>query len=334
MNIVDQAILNALSINMGYHYGEKVIIIVQDWNPLFDKSLRKGFRRSSSLADRMLRVFQNEGISADLLSYTPTEARNGADAPKELLERSSHGEIFFLTTPFSLTHTHCRKSLSARGARVASMPGFTLELFEEDGPMNVDYREIKRITEETAERLHKAKFVKITAPGTEMVVEIDRENVHVSSGVLDTPGKWGNLPGAEAYAPPVHLGKSNGFFTVPAGWGGNAPLPYPLRFTVQGGRFVSVEGENPEAEKFAEEKVRPHLFGAPGYEVLAELGIGTNPNLTAEYIAKKGWSALTAEKIAGSAHFANGNSFSMGGKNDVPVHIDWVVPGVKLEFQS
>ena len=167
-----------------------------------------------------------------------------------------------------------------------------------------------------------------------MVVEIDRENVHVSSGVLDTPGKWGNLPGAEAYAPPVHLGKSNGFFTGPAGWGGNAPLPYPLRFTVQGGRFVSVEGENPEAEKFAEEKVRPHLFGAPGYEVLAELGIGTNPNLTAEYIAKKGWSALTAEKIAGSAHFANGNSFSMGGKNDVPVHIDWVVPGVKLEFQS
>jgi len=44
------------------------------------------------------------------------------------------------------------------------------------------------------------------------------------------------------------------------------------------------------------------------------------------------WSTLVAEKIGGSAHFANGNSLGMGGKNDVPIHIDWVVPGVELEF--
>ncbi|MGB4704322.1 MAG: hypothetical protein WBI18_04510 [Candidatus Saccharicenans sp.] len=41
-----------------------------------------------------------------------------------------------------------------------------------------------------------------------------------------------------------------------------------------------------------------------------------------------------AEKIFGSIHFANGNSKGMGGRNDVPVHIDWVVPNVRAEYYN
>jgi leucyl aminopeptidase (aminopeptidase T) len=78
--------------------------------------------------------------------------------------------------------------------------------------------------------------------------------------------------------------------------------------------------------------IKPILFSQPDFDVMAELGIGTNPNINADYIARKGWTILTAEKISGSAHFANGNSKAMGGKNDVPIHIDWVVPNVTIHY--
>ena len=71
---------------------------------------------------------------------------------------------------------------------------------------------------------------------------------------------------------------------------------------------------------------------ANDFDVLAELGIGTNPSLNRDYILRHGWSTLVAEKIGGSAHFANGNSKSMGGVNEVPVHIDWVVDQVEITY--
>ena len=48
-------------------------------------------------------------------------------------------------------------------------------------------------------------------------------------------------------------------------------------------------------------------------------GIGTNPFL------KISGNLLEDEKVKGTIHLAFGNSASMGGNNDVPVHIDGMV---------
>jgi len=58
MNKIDQAILNALMVNMGYKDGEKVAIVRQQWNPAFDERYRDKFLRSEELCRRMYEVFK------------------------------------------------------------------------------------------------------------------------------------------------------------------------------------------------------------------------------------------------------------------------------------
>lgn len=334
MNKIEQAILNSLKVNLGYKDGEKVAIVRQGWNPAFGEQYLKKFEMATALCQKMFEVFRQAGVEVELLSYVPPEARSGVDATPDLYEKIGYREIIFMPTVFSLTHTNFRKTQTEKGSRVASMPGFTLEMFEEGGPMDVDYNLLHQQTEARAEKLRQSRYVRVRAEDTDITVEIDPQLVHVSSGVLTAPGKFGNLPGAEAYVVPVHEGNSHGYFTVPAGWGGTGPLRYRAKFFVERGRFVEVKGDTPDAQEYIDREIKPLIFGGRDFNILAELGIGTNPNITGEYVQKKGWNTLVAEKIYGSIHFANGNSKGMGGQNDVPVHIDWVVPGVTAEFMS
>lgn len=334
MEKIEIAILNSLKINMGYKDGEKVAIIMQEWNPKFGKEMFQKFEKAKELCLKMFGTFKKNRVDAELISYMPEEARSGVDAPKEVYEKIGFKEIIFMPTVLSLTHTNFRRAQTEKGSRIASMPGFTLEMYEEGGPMDVDYNLLHRKTEEIAENLRESRFVRIVADDTDIKIEIEQELVHVSSGLLDKPGKYGNLPGAEAYVVPVHEGESFGYFTVPSGWGGPNPLKYKIKFFVERGRFVDARGEDKEANEYIEKEIRPLIFGGENFDVLAELGIGTNPNITKDYVRRKGWNTLVAEKIFGSAHFANGNSKGMGGKNDVPIHIDWVVPDVKIFFES
>jgi len=328
----DKAILNALNVNMGYKKKEKIGVVVQKWTKAMGKDRKASFEKSEMLCNELNNVFVKNNLPSRLIEYTPTEARNGADATQELYDKTTEVDVLFMPVVFSLTHTPYRKAQTAKGIRIASMPGFTIEMFDESGPMAVDYAEIHKTTTEIAKKLENSQFVKVEAAGTEMIIEVVPETAHVSSGMLDKPAAYGNLPGAEAYIVPTHCGNSNGYFTVPANWGGNRPIKFQAKFEVKQGKIVNITGETDEANKYIEEEVKPLVFGGENYNVLAELGIGTNTNITAEYIKNNGWSTLTAEKIHGSAHFANGNSFGMGGKNNVPVHIDWVVPDVLITY--
>ncbi|MCX7942896.1 MAG: hypothetical protein N2746_00070 [Deltaproteobacteria bacterium] len=330
---IRKSILNALKINLGYRDGEKVGIVYQEINDKFDEKTKEKMRLSMELSKTMFEIYKAEGIDVELLSYVPSEARNGVDATEDLYEKTGYKDILFLTTTFSLTHTKYRKTQTERGTRIASMPGFTLEMFDKDGPMDVDYNEIHNITCEIGEKLKNSRFVRVRAYGTDITVEIDPALVHISSGMLTSRGKFGNLPGAEAYVVPVHEGDSNGYITIPRGWGGSEPLPCDLLFEIRKGRFVKVVGGDEEwVDEYIKKNVYPLLFERENFNVLAELGVGTNKNITEKYIKEKGWSTLIAEKIWNTAHFANGNSRGMGGANDVPVHIDWVVPNVKIEY--
>jgi hypothetical protein len=191
MERINVAILNALKVNMGYKEGEKVAIIMQEWNPKFGEGILPKFEKAKELCFRMYEVFRENNVDVEIISYMPEEARSGVDATKDVYERIGFKEIIFMPTVFSLTHTNFRKAQTEKGSRIASMPGFILEMFEEGGPMDVDYNILHKNTEEIANKLRESRFVRIIADETDMKVEIDKELVHVSSGLLDKPGKYG-----------------------------------------------------------------------------------------------------------------------------------------------
>lgn len=328
---VDEAIMKALKVNMGQKDDEKILIVTQH-----DKGLGNEtdllLRDTQELANRMCSVFLDNDKQVDMIDYYLLEKGDGKDVTPEvydLVNACSTPDIAFFVTRYSLTHTYFRKHLTELGTRVASMPTFTQDMFEEGGPMSVDYDKIQKQADLIKLSLELNKYVVVRGPGTLIQIEVDTNLAHVSSGMLTKKGAYGNLPGIETYVVPVHGGDSFGHITIPKGWGGDRALKYPVKLEIEQGRFVDF---NCEDRPYFQEEFWDRLFLKQDCNILAELGIGFNPNINAEYIAKHGWSLLTAEKIAGSAHFANGNSYSMGGKNKVDVHTDWVVPDVTINF--
>lgn len=314
---------------MGYQDGETIGIIIQLAGEGMDA---KKFHDSIQVGRNMFDVYSEAGFDVHLHEYKVEVARNGVEPPLAFVDSFADYDIVFMTTAYSLSHTNFRKMITAGGARIASMPGFPMEFFADNGPMDADYGELTSKTQEAFDNLSNASYVHIIGKGTHMHVKIS-EIVHASDGIISGKKDWGNLPGAEAYCVPEHDGDSHGYFTVPAGWGGPFAMKYAVRFYVEAGRFVDIIGESEEAQAWIDENVKPLIFGSKDFDVLAELGIGTNPNVTTEFMSKIEWNTLLAEKIYGSAHFASGNSHGMGGKNNVPTHLDWVVPDVIIKYE-
>ncbi len=330
MNATDRNIWKTLKENLGYQSGETVAIIFQKWHPKLPKETKPYFKRSEKVCQRMFRVLKEKKAAVELLSYHPAKAGPGVDAPKELYERIGKKDIIFMPTAFSLTHTKFTNAQTAKGSRVASMPKFNLSFFEKEGPLDVDNNKLIKLTKQLISKLKVCKSVHLTAAGTDITVKPNKKIVHGSTGMI-TKGECGNLPGAEAYTCPL---QAQGYFTIPRSWGGLFPLKYSAKFIVKDCKVIDILGENLAAQKYIDKKVKPLIFGGKNFNVIAELGLGSNPKVTSKSIKKYGWSALLAEKTAGTAHLANGNSAAMGGKNDVPVHIDWVIPKVEIKFQN
>lgn len=316
-----KAVLEMMKSIFSHKVGETVGIIYQDFNPLFNAKLKNAFIESKITAKFFFDTLKKNGFEAELFSYIPSEARDGVDAPREFYKITK--DILIMPTVFSLTHTDFRKAMTSKGTRIASMPGFTERMME----TVTTPEETLKLTNEVYEKMKTASKIRITGNNTDIMIEIAK--VEPCPGMIDKKGVFDNLPGAEVTALPAN---ANGNFTIPKGFGGLFPLKYEATFYLRNGRFFDIKGETPKAQEYIDKEVKPLVFGKENFDILAELGIGTNKNITKEYILKNGWSALLAEKIFGSAHFANGNNASLGGNNNVPVHIDWVVPDVKIEY--
>ena len=136
------------------------------------------------------------------------------------------------------------------------------------------------------------------------------------------PGELANYPSGEVFVAP-HADGAEGVLvadlTVPYTGEGFVDEPVTLRF--EAGRVTSIEGGH------AAQALRELVADAGrGADVIAELGIGLNPN-----IAPSGHVMLD-EKVSGTAHVAIGrNTGSYGGDNEAEIHVDCVFSAPQVE---
>ncbi|MEG6523682.1 aminopeptidase [Desulfotomaculum sp. 1211_IL3151] len=318
-------VISMFKVNMGLQAGEKVLIVNDVPNPeqwqlsyaeISDIATRSLFARA--VYDIALEAFAENQI--DYLVF-PSTGQNATEPAPEVAEKFLDYDVVFLLTSFSLSHTNTRERASQKGARIASMPGIEYAMFLEDGPMAVDYEEIRRETEALAEKLTKAKIARVTTEwGTDIRFSIENRAGGPDTGIYAVKGEWGNLPGGEAFIAPLE-GTANGTLVVPKGW--YPGLAEDMTLAFQDGYVVSLEGGG----KVGEEFTKLFSFGDAGYQHrrnCAELGIGTNPK------AKKPDNVLEAEKIKGTIHIAVGDSSHMGGLTESDLHEDFVLPKPRL----
>jgi leucyl aminopeptidase (aminopeptidase T) len=233
-------------------------------------------------------------------------------------------DVLLCLTEHSLSQTDARQAASQAGVRIASMPGFTHEMFNPGGPMTVDYHQISVDCKKFAGLLSNASDAVVrTHSGTDLSFSLQGRPGQVDDGLYgDGPEFWGNLPAGEAYVIPLE-GTGEGRLVVPAGW--YPELKEEMILTFIDGRVVNLQGGGDVGEHFTQLLTfssEDEIFR--GRRNLAELGIGTNPN------AQRPDNVLEAEKIKGTVHIAIGDNIHMGGEIESDLHEDFVLPQVDL----
>jgi leucyl aminopeptidase (aminopeptidase T) len=256
-----------------------------------------------------------------MLIEMPPRKTNGEEPPAEVAWLMTQVDVVLCPTSKSLTHTDSRRSASAKGVRVATLPNVTEEVMIRC--MNADYHTIAQRTYQLCDLMRGTKVIRVTAPaGTDITMPIEGREPHASSGIFRERGQWGNLPTGEAYLAPLE-GLSNGVVVVDGSMASVGMVDEPIHIVVNDGYAGDITG-GASARRLVE-LLAPH--GKDGRTV-AEFGIGTNDKAILTGII------LEDEKVMGTIHIAFGDNKSMGGSVRVASHLDGLVKQPTVWFDD
>jgi leucyl aminopeptidase (aminopeptidase T) len=296
-----------LTDNMGLKAGESLLVVYDETTlrigeSLFQAGLALG---AEALALRMRKL-----------------AKNGVEPPSAVAAAMSASDVVIAATGASLTHTQARKNACAAGARIATMPSITEDMFF-NGPITADYAKVEDLTRRMSALLDSAKAAELRTgdAGTcVLTMSLEGRRGIVSSGVHRGRGESGNLPSGEAYIAPVE-GSARGEVLINGSFAGLGILESPLKLFFENGVMVKAEG--PGAER-----LEAMLEGNPAARSLAELGIGTNDKARVTGVI------LEDEKIYGTVHIALGSNNTFGGTVAAGIHVDGVITGPELRLDG
>jgi leucyl aminopeptidase (aminopeptidase T) len=249
------------------------------------------------------------GAEAALAVMLPREA-NGEEPPGHVAAAMAAADVVVMPTTHSLTHTRARLQAVECGARVATMPGITEDMFRE-GAITADYAEVEQLTKRVAAVLDSAREATVVTGGHRLRMSVEGRNAIPSTGVYRESGHSGNLPSGEAFLAPLE-GTTEGELLVDGSIAGVGRLSEPVLLEISEGRLVSASGPDGERLLYLLDR------SEEGRNV-AELGIGTNDK------ARLTGVTLEDEKIYGTIHIAFGSNDTFGGTVAAGVHLDAVV---------
>jgi leucyl aminopeptidase (aminopeptidase T) len=254
----------------------------------------------------------SEIADATLLRYPPGD-QHGEEPPSPVAAAMLDADVFLAPTTKSLSHTRARGAANDAGARGATLPGITEDVFTTG--LDADYKNIRQHCENVLAQVEGADELRVTTPaGTDITFEPGDRKWRDDTGIVHEPGDFSNLPAGEVFVSPEN---ANGTYVVDGTMMPHGKLDEDeqLRFEVEDGFVteISDRGVREQVEAGSEQ------VGQDAYN-LAELGIGTNVAVT-ELVG----SVLLDEKAAGTVHIAIGDDAGIGGDTDAPLHLDGII---------
>ncbi len=222
-------------------------------------------------------------------------------------------DVFLAPTTKSLSHTRARGDANEAGARGATLPGITEEVFTTG--LRADYDAIADHCEDVLAQVEGADEIRVTSPqGTDVTFRPgDREWLD-DTGIVHEPGEFSNLPAGEVFVSPE---TADGTYVVDG-----TMMPHGL---LEEGQTLEFDVEDGQVTRISDDEIRGLVedaaeeVGDAAYN-LAELGIGTNVAVT-ELVG----SVLLDEKAGGTVHIAIGDDAGIGGDTEAPIHFDGIL---------
>ncbi|NSW75209.1 MAG: aminopeptidase [Candidatus Atribacteria bacterium] len=295
---------------MGVKVGESVLVVT-DTGKL-------------KLAESFVLALHTLGVDGTLLIMTP-RSHHAEEPPREVKAALSACDVALLVTTMSLTHTHARMEATAKGVRIASMPGLTEDMMTV-GAMTADYQEVSELSWKLTRLMEKTRMVEITTDkGTNLRMSLEgrKPGLPPDDGLYREKGRWGNLPAGEVYIAPVEE-SVEGVAVIDGSMSPMGLLSEPIRLTIRRGRVVEIQGgkEAQALSNFLEN------LGDPNAYVVGELGIGTN------HKARVTGNILEDEKAFRTVHIALGMNVDMGGVIESKTHNDGIICNPTVKFDG
>ncbi|MFD1597780.1 aminopeptidase [Halobellus rarus] len=247
-----------------------------------------------------------------ILQYPPGD-QHGEEPPGPVAAAMAEADVFLAPTTKSISHTRARGNACDAGARGATLPGITEDVFLTG--LDADYDAIAGHCRDVLAQVADADEVRVTAPaGTDITFEPGDREWNTDTGIVHDAGDFSNLPAGEVFVSPTD---ANGTYVVDG-----TMRPHGL---LDEGQELRFEVEDGYVTEISDDEIRSQVETAAG-EVgrdaynLAELGIGTNVGVT-DLVG----SVLLDEKAAGTVHVAIGDDAGIGGDTDAPLHLDGII---------
>ncbi len=259
--------------------------------------------------------------SEAVLLQIPVTRFDGDQLSSFTAEIARHADVIIAPTTMSASHTKAMVEARLHGARVATLPGITADIFER--ALDVDYDAMSAFTTKLKERFAGVQHVRVTTEkGTDVTFSITGRTIHVLDGLCRTAGSFVNLPDGEMMVAPVET-SMNGRIVIDLSMSPDQPTDYGM-IGLLNGETIDLEIRDGRITRYgggSKAAVLERVITAAGdnADCIAEFAIGTNP--AARIIGN----ILEDEKVMNTIHFAFGSNVSIGGTNQSTVHLDGVI---------
>lgn len=255
----------------------------------------------------------------------PMEKTHGMEPPVQVTNVMADSDIIFAATHCSLAHTEARLNATMKGARYLSLPDYNLEQLASPA-LKVDFIDCARKAKKIKDVLDATKTIEITTGrGTSLKLGCAGRSANFCPGFCARPGALGSPPDIETNIAPMEDGSEgelvvDGSIPVP----GIGPIKRPIHVRINGGRITWID-ESTGQGRFLKELLDAQ--SNPNCWVLAEFGVGLNPK------ARLCGRMLEDEGCLGTIHLGFGSNSTIGGRNRISFHIDFVIlrPTVKVD---
>lgn len=267
---------------------------------------------TAEIGEALFRVAAEVSDASSRITLIPPD-EHGMEPPEPIAAAMAATDVFLAPTSKSLSHTRARGAACEAGARGATLPGITADVFTTG--LSADYEEIAAVCERVYNDVAGADNVRVTTPaGTDITFEIGNRSWRQDTGIVHEPGSFSNLPAGEVFVSPS---SATGTYVVDGTIRPHGLLDpgQTVTITVEDGYATEID-DAAVAEAFEQ---AADEVGRDAYNV-AELGIGTNVGVT-DLVG----SVLLDEKAGGTVHIALGDDASIGGDTDAPIHADGVL---------
>lgn len=268
----------------------------------------------------------NERSDRVLLIVMPKARHHGEEPPSPVANLMRQQQVVIAPTRYSLTHTRAIRQSVRGGARVATMPGMTNEMFSRGG-MSADFNEIKQKISDLTPYFRRRRIVHVKSEqGTDVSFEVNwREWKLDDNGICNRPKMLTNLPAGKAFIMPRE-GTMNGTVVIDGSWESNL-VDEPITLIIEEGMVMDVKGGTTAAtirQEFGEAAKRLRTKDRENVWTVAEFGFGMNPQ------ARLSGNVLEDEKRLGTCYFSVGDNTALGGTSAVGIHIPGVLKNASV----